>query len=116
MNETSSSYHRYFEKIGGETYIGTYEVRHSSNGRGLDPQFMVSDRDETTNDAIETILLNRHLDEAYKPKPDAVREVLLVNSLSAGPLLYAASPLECNCVLVFDGETNKLKGCTFKAT
>jgi hypothetical protein len=49
------------------------------------------------------------------PKPDAVREVLLVNSLSAGPLLYAASPLECNCVLVFDGETNKLKGCTFKA-
>jgi hypothetical protein len=49
------------------------------------------------------------------PKPDAVREVLLVNSLSAGPLLYAASPLEANCVLVFDGETNKLKGCTFKA-
>jgi hypothetical protein len=49
------------------------------------------------------------------PKPDVVREVLLVNSLSAGPLLYAASPLECNCVLVFDGETNKLKGCTFKA-
>jgi hypothetical protein len=49
------------------------------------------------------------------PKPDAVREVLLVNSLSAGPLLYAASPLECNCVLVFDGETNKLKGCTFRA-
>jgi hypothetical protein len=48
-------------------------------------------------------------------KPDAVREVLLVNSLSAGPLLYAASPLECNCVLVFDGETNKLKGCTFRA-
>jgi hypothetical protein len=49
------------------------------------------------------------------PKPDVVREVLMVNSLSAGPLLYAASPLECNCVLVFDGETNKLKGCTFKA-
>jgi hypothetical protein len=48
------------------------------------------------------------------PKPDVVREVLMVNSLSAGPL-YAASPLECNCVLVFDGETNKLKGCTFKA-
>jgi hypothetical protein len=50
-----------------------------------------------------------------EPKPDVVREVLLVNSLSAGPLLYASSPLECNCVLVFDGETNKLKGCTFKA-
>jgi hypothetical protein len=50
------------------------------------------------------------------PKPDAVREVLLVNSLSAGPLLYAASPLECNCVLVFDGETNKLKQCTFKGS
>jgi hypothetical protein len=50
-----------------------------------------------------------------EPKPDVVSEVLLVNSLSAGPLLYAASPLECNCVLVFDGETNKLKGCTFKA-
>jgi hypothetical protein len=49
------------------------------------------------------------------PKPDVVREGLLVNSLSAGPLLYAASPLECNCVLVFDVETNKLKGCTFKA-
>jgi hypothetical protein len=58
-----------------------------------------------------------HLEYRVKPtpKPDAVREVLLVNSLSAGPLLYAASPLECNCVLVFDGETNKLKGCTFKA-
>ena len=50
------------------------------------------------------------------PKPDVVREVLMVNSLSAGPLLYAASPLECNCVLVFDGETNKLKQCTFKGS
>jgi hypothetical protein len=49
------------------------------------------------------------------PKPDIVHEVLLVNSLSAGPLLYAASPSEANCVLVFDGETNKLKGCSFKA-
>jgi hypothetical protein len=48
------------------------------------------------------------------PTPDVVREVLLVNSLSAGPLLYAASLLECNCVLVFDGDTGKLKACTFK--
>jgi hypothetical protein len=49
------------------------------------------------------------------PKPDIVREVLMYNSLSAGPLLHAASPLEANCVLVFDGETNKLKHCTFRA-
>ena len=48
------------------------------------------------------------------PKPETVREVLLVNSLSAGPLLYAASPGDCNCVLVFDGETGKMKACTFK--
>jgi hypothetical protein len=78
--------------------------------------------------AIEVLYINEWLyithpswydDFEYRvkptPKPDVVREVLLVNSLSAGPLLYAASPLECNCVLVFDGETNKLKGCTFKA-
>ncbi len=49
------------------------------------------------------------------PKPDVVHEVLIVCGMSAGPLLYAASPLEANCVLVFDGETRKLKGCTFKA-
>jgi hypothetical protein len=49
------------------------------------------------------------------PKPDVVHEVFVSLSGWAGPLLYAASPLECNCVLVFDGETNKLKGCTFKA-
>tara|TARA_R110000822_G_scaffold39867_1_gene109102 strand:+ start:97 stop:429 length:333 start_codon:yes stop_codon:yes gene_type:complete len=49
-------------------------------------------------------------------KPDIVREVLAVNTLSAGVLLYVASPEEGNCVLVFDAETNKLKGCTFKAT
>ena len=49
-----------------------------------------------------------------KPKPDLVREALIVNSLSAGPLLYAAAPDEANIVLVFDGETNKLKQCTFK--
>jgi len=48
------------------------------------------------------------------PKPDLVREVLLINSLSAGPLLYAASPSECNCVLSFDGTTGELIGCTFK--
>ena len=47
-------------------------------------------------------------------KPDTVREVLLINSPFAGPLLYAASPLECNCVIVFDGETGKMKACTFK--
>ena len=48
------------------------------------------------------------------PKPDLVREALIVNSLSAGPMLYAASPTEANVVLVFDGETNKLKKCTIK--
>lgn len=48
------------------------------------------------------------------PKPDLVREALIVNSLSAGPLLYAASPSEANIVLVFDGETGKLKQCTIK--
>jgi len=50
------------------------------------------------------------------PKPDLVREALIVNSLSAGPLLYAASPSEANCVLLFDGETGKLKQCTFKGS
>ena len=50
----------------------------------------------------------------HDPKPDLVREALIVNSLSAGPLLYAAAPDEANIVLVFDGETNKLKQCTFK--
>ena len=49
-----------------------------------------------------------------KPKPDIVHEVLLFLSPYAGPLLHAASPLDANCVLVFDGETNKLKQCTFK--
>ena len=48
------------------------------------------------------------------PKPDMVREVLLFNSPFSGPLLYAVSPFECNCVLVFHGETGKLKACTFK--
>jgi len=47
-------------------------------------------------------------------KPDLVREALIVNSLSAGPMLYAASPSEANIVLLFDGETGKLKQCTIK--
>ena len=49
-----------------------------------------------------------------QPKPDLVREAFIVNSLSAGPMLYAASPSEANSVFVFDGETGKLKGCSFK--
>ena len=49
-----------------------------------------------------------------QPKPDLVREALIVNSLSAGPMLYAASPSETNIALVFDGESGKLKECTFK--
>tara|TARA_R110000822_G_scaffold9207_5_gene35873 strand:- start:151 stop:465 length:315 start_codon:yes stop_codon:yes gene_type:complete len=49
-----------------------------------------------------------------QPKPDLVREALIVNSLSAGPMLYAASPTEANIVLLFDGETGKLKQCTIK--
>jgi hypothetical protein len=48
------------------------------------------------------------------PRPDVVRGVTIVLSSFAGPLMYAASPLECNCVLLFDGETNTLKDCTFK--
>ena len=47
-------------------------------------------------------------------KPDIVHEVLVTLSPFAGPLLYAASPSEANCVLVFDGETGKLKQCTIK--
>lgn len=49
-----------------------------------------------------------------QPKPDLVREALIVNSLSSGPMLYAASPSEANVVLVFDGSTGKLKECAFK--
>ena len=51
-----------------------------------------------------------------KPEPvrDVLRDVLIINSLSAGPMLYAATPSEANCVLVFDGTTGKLKECTFK--
>ena len=42
-----------------------------------------------------------------KPK-DKHMEALIVLSPHAGPLLYAAAPDEANCVLVFDGTTNKL--------
>jgi hypothetical protein len=50
-----------------------------------------------------------------EPKPDVVHETSISLSPFAGPLLHTAIPLEANCVLVFDGETNKLKGCTFRA-
>ena len=42
-----------------------------------------------------------------KPK-DKAMEALIVLGHHAGPLLYAAAPDEANCVLVFDGTTNKL--------
>ena len=42
-----------------------------------------------------------------KPK-DKAMEALIVLSPHAGPLLYAAAPDEANCILVFDGTTNKL--------
>ena len=42
-----------------------------------------------------------------KPK-DKHMEALIVLSPFAGPLLYAAAPNEANCVLVFDGTSNKL--------
>ena len=42
-----------------------------------------------------------------KPK-DKAMEALIVLSPFAGPMLYAAAPDEANCVLVFDGTTNKL--------
>jgi hypothetical protein len=51
-----------------------------------------------------------------KPEPvrDVLRDALIINSLSAGPLLYAAAPSEANVELVFDGTTGKLKGLSFK--
>ena len=49
-----------------------------------------------------------------QPRPDIVHETSVHLSGWAGPVLYAASPSEANIVLVFDGETNKLKGCSFK--
>ena len=42
-----------------------------------------------------------------KPK-DKHMEALIVLSSHAGPMLYAAAPDEANCVLVFDGTSNKL--------
>lgn len=61
---------------------------------------------------------NWHEDVQYRIKQetpkDIVREALIVNSLSAGPLLYAAAPSEANVELVFDGTTGKLKGLSFK--
>lgn len=114
MNETSSSYHKYVEKIEGKLYSGLYEVSHPSNKRGLDPQFTVLDKEEPLAYTIETILLNRHLDVVYAPKPDIVHETSIILSPFAGPMLYAASPTEANIVLVFDGETGKLKQCTIK--
>ena len=57
---------------------------------------------------------SQHYREKPFPKPPIVHEVLISLSPYAGPLLYAAAPNEANIVLVFDGETNKLKQCTFK--
>ena len=52
-----------------------------------------------------------HEDVSYRIKPtkpkDKHMEALIVLSPHAGPLLYAAAPDEANCVLVFDGTTNK---------
>jgi hypothetical protein len=48
------------------------------------------------------------------PKPDRVHEALISLSFHAGPLLHPASPSESNIVLLFDGETGKLKQCTIK--
>jgi len=49
-----------------------------------------------------------------QPKPDRVHEALISLSFHAGPLLHPASPSEANIVLLFDGETGKLKQCTIK--
>jgi hypothetical protein len=55
-------------------------------------------------------------DYRIKPEPvrDVLRDALIINSLSAGPLLYAASPSEANVEMVFDGTTGKLKAVSFK--
>lgn len=47
-------------------------------------------------------------------KPDIVHETSISLCPVAGPLMYSVSPLEANCVLVFDGATGKLRECTFK--
>ena len=44
----------------------------------------------------------------HVPVKDKHMDALIVLSPHAGPLLYAAAPDEANCVLVFDGESNKL--------
>lgn len=49
-----------------------------------------------------------------KPKPPVTHEALISLSFHAGPLLHPASPSEANCVLVFDGDTGKLTGVSFK--
>ena len=43
-----------------------------------------------------------------QPPKNKEMEALIVLSPHAGPLLYAAAPDEANCVLVFDGTSNKL--------
>ena len=48
------------------------------------------------------------------PKPDIVHGTSIILSHFAGPRMYDVSPSEANCVLVFDGETGKLKECIFK--
>ena len=50
------------------------------------------------------------------PVKDKHMEALIVLSPHAGPLLYAAAPDEANCVLVFDGTSNKLVHVTVKAS
>lgn len=42
------------------------------------------------------------------PKPPRVHEVMITNSPSAGPLLFAVSQSQANCRLVFDGDTREL--------
>ena len=57
-----------------------------------------------------------NLEYRIKPekKPDIMHETSITLSPFAGPMLYAASPSEANIVLLFDGETGKLKQCTIK--
>ena len=50
----------------------------------------------------------------HVPVKDKAMEALIVLSPFAGPLLYAAAPDEANCVLVFDGTTNKLINASVK--
>jgi len=55
----------------------------------------------------------------YRIKPEPVRDVLrdayIVNSLSAGPMMYAVQKsIESNITMVFDGTTGELKDVSFK--